>query len=250
MPQPSKQKEKNSSIEETVPSFNKPVDRLRWIVEFAYDQSEPTDTLTRRSLVQALGKYLDGILLSNPDEDDGDLELATYWDPEQSLNLPMRGEDNNKSWENKLSLVRSSVRKVLRDFLEAPQGVAFRLSAEVTHQWIWEDEKLQENLIFQDICDGLLSCLLNDLASAGKDLQKCPADNCPRLFVRQYRQNFCSSSCRHRTNYKAWYHRKKKEGTVIKPGQDKGEQIPATVQKKKPARSKKRKKKSRPEGSS
>ena len=243
----SKQK---ASYEASAPPFTKPVDRLRWIVEFAYDQSEATDTLTRRNLVQAFGKYLDGILLSIPNEDNEDLEIGTYWDSELSLDLPMCAEDSGKPWEDKLGLVRSRVKKVLKDFLEAPQGIAFRMTAKVTHQRIWEDQKLQESLIAQDIRDGLIFCLLNDLSSAGKNLQECPAANCPRLFVRQYRQNFCSSSCRHRTNFKAWYHRKKKEGPVVKPSQDKGEQIPATAQKKRPIQSKKGKKKSHPDGPS
>jgi hypothetical protein len=243
----SKQK---ASHEASASPFTKPVDRLRWIVEFAYDQSEPTETLTRRNLVQALGKYLFGILLKNPDEDDGDLGIATCWDPEQSLDLPMRGEDSCKWWEDKLALVRSSARKVLKDYLEPPQFGAHHLPAELTLQRVLGKQQLKDTLIAQDIREGVIFCLLKDLASAGKDLQKCPAENCPRLFVRQYRQNFCSASCRHRTNYKAWYHRKKKEGTVVTPGQDKGEQMPATAPKKKSARSQKEKKKSRPEGSS
>jgi hypothetical protein len=238
----SKQKGKNTSPEAAAPSFNNPVNRLRWLVEFAQDQSEPNETLTIRMLVQGLGKYLDGVTLSNPAEDNEDLELSTYWDPEQSLDLPMGGEDSLKSWEDKLALVRSSVRKVLKDFLEAPQGVAFRLTAEVTQQRVWEEEQLKETLVAQDIREGLVFCLLQDLASAGKDLQRCPAEKCPRMFVKQYRQNFCSASCRHRTNFKAWYHRKKNDGTVTKPGQDKGEQLTATPPKKKPARSQKRKK--------
>jgi len=242
MTSPSKQKEKISSTEGTVSSFHKPVNRLRWIVEFSQDQSEPNDTLSIRSLVQAFGQYLEGITLSNPSGDHEDLELSTYWDPDQALDLPMCEEDNDKPWEDKLGLVRSRVKKVLKDFLEAPQGVPFRLTAEVTQQRIWEEEQLKETLVAQDIREGLVFCLLNDLASAGKDLQKCPAENCPRLFVRQYRQNFCSSSCRHRTNFKAWYHRKKKDEIVTKPGQDKGKQSTATAQKKKPARSQKRKK--------
>jgi len=213
-------------------------------VEFAQDQSEPTDTVSIRALIQTLGRYLDGVTLSNPDREDGDLELSNYWywKPDQSLDLPMRGEDNDKSWELKLALVRTGVRKVLRDFLEAPPGVAFRLTAEVTQQRIWEENQLKETLIAQDALDGLVFCLLKDLASAGKDLQKCPAENCSRMFVRQHRQNFCSSSCRHRTNFKTWYHRKKNAGTVTKPSQDKGKQSPATAPKKKPARSQKRKK--------
>ncbi len=225
----SKQKgEKSTSHEGSVSPFTKPVDRLRWMVEFAQDQSEPTDTVSIRALIQTLGRYLDGVTLSNPDREDGDLELSNYWywKPDQSLDLPMRGEDNDKSWELKLALVRTGVRKVLRDFLEAPPGVAFRLTAEVTQQRIWEENQLKETLIAQDALDGLVFCLLKDLASAGKDLQKCPAENCSRMFVRQHRQNFCSSSCRHRTNFKTWYHRKKKDAVSKEPIQKKRGNLP------------------------
>jgi hypothetical protein len=234
-------KQKASQEPSTLP-FTKPVDRLRWLVEFAYDQSEPTDTLTRRSLVQALGKYLAGVFLSSAEGDDEELGISTYWNPDESLDLPMQGEDSRKPWEDKLALVRSSTRKVLKDYVEPPQFGARQLTAELTLMRFLKEEQLKETLIAQDIREGVVFCLLKDLASAGKDLQKCPAENCPRLFVRKYRQNFCSASCRHRTNYKAWYHRKKKDGAVTKPSQDKGEQSTAIAPKKKSARFQKRKK--------
>jgi hypothetical protein len=244
----SKQKTKTRIHEERIPSFNKPLDRLRWIVDFAQDQSEPHDTLSIRNLIQALGNYLDGVTLCNSDRDNEGLGLLTYWDPEQSLDLPMRGEDSRKSWEDKLALVRSSVRKVLRDFLEPPQNAAFRLTAEIIQQRVWEEHQLKETLIAQDVREGVVFCLLSDLAAAGRVLLKCPAEKCPRMFVRQYRQNFCSTSCRNRTNFRAWYQRKK-DGTDTKESIQKKEKlsvpsnqagyhpVPGKEKKKRPAKS-------------
>ncbi|MCZ6800491.1 MAG: hypothetical protein O7F12_08395 [Nitrospirae bacterium] len=222
----SKQKTKIASQEKTGLSFLKPVDRLRWIVEFAQDQVEPNEPLTIRPLVQALGKYLDGVHLCNADDGKDHDEFTTYWNPEESLDLPMRGEDNRKSWVEKLALVRTNVRTVLRNLVVTPKGDAVRLTAEVTQQRVWEGGQLRDTLEAQGIREGLIFCLLNDLASAGKDLQRCPAKNCSRIFVRQYRQNFCSASCRHRTNFKAWYHRKKKDAVSKEPIQKKRGNLP------------------------
>ena len=46
---------------------------------------------------------------------------------------------------------------------------------------------------------------MEDLAKAGALLRQCPTTGCTKVFLRCYRQEFCTTACRNRTNFRKWY---------------------------------------------
>lgn len=209
MPRHPKEIKKKDRIpkEKKFSPFDSPIRRLQWIVAFAQDQVEPTNPLAIQELHQELGLYLDGVLLNCEGGEHGQPHLVRLGDPQTPDEIPMRQEDNDKSFEDKLALIRSSLRRVLHQFFK-PLKPPIGLVANITQQLRLEDLKLEDRLIAADIREGLRFRLLQDLAAVGSALQQCLAPDCFRLFVRHHRQQFCSASCRNRTNFQSWYQKK------------------------------------------
>jgi hypothetical protein len=142
-------------------------------------------------------------------------------DPRTPENLPMTGKDNQKPLEEKLALIRTGVRRVVHEFLRAPT-VARRVTGEIAWQRILEKAPgraptFRMQGVAADVREGITFCLLEDLAQAGTFVRQCPAMGCGRVFLRRYRQTFCSTACRNRTNFHIWYQgtRKKTRATLM-----------------------------------
>ena len=165
---------------------------------------------------EQIGAYLDGLLIRHASrEGDGPLVME-LGDSRMPDALPMRGADNRKPLEAKLALIRMDVRRVVKAFLRAPTAF-FRVTGEITWQRILEKHLLgpptfRVQGVAADVREGITFCLLEDLAQAGALVRECPATGCGKIFVRRYRQEFCSTACRNRTNFRIWYQGTRKEG--------------------------------------
>jgi hypothetical protein len=131
----------------------------------------------------------------------------------------MRGADDQKPLDDKLALIRAALRRDLKTFLHAGSP-AVPITAEVTVRYSWDassPDQLQRNWITDDVREGLRFRLLEDLPEAKGLLRECAREGCGKIFVRRYRQEFCSTSCRNRTNVRKHYERNKdKKGVAGK----------------------------------
>ena len=197
--------------------------RLRWLLGFALDSSELRTKAERRTVCQQVGAYLGGLLIRRPGQKgDGPLVME-LGDPRTLDDLPMTGKDNQEPFEEKLALIRAGVRRVVQEFLSAPT-VALQVTGEIAWQRILGKDRgraptFREQGVVADVREGITFCLLEDLAQAGTLVRECPATGCGKIFVRRYRQEFCSTACRNRTNFHIWYQRTRKatKGTVMSP---------------------------------
>ena len=149
----------------------------------------------------------------------------------------MRGQDDRNPLDDKLALIRTALRRDLKAFLH-PDSLAVPITAEVTVRDSWNEDgqhQLQREWITDDVREGLRFRLLEDLAQADGLLRACARDGCGKIFVRHYRQEFCSTSCRNRTNVRKHYQRSKDKRGVA--GRQSGTEEPPMRQK--PARTKK-----------
>jgi hypothetical protein len=133
----------------------------------------------------------------------------------------MQGEDDQKPLNDKLALIQTALQRVLKTFLH-PDSPAVPVTAEVTVRYSVTNEAgrpdLQRNWITDDVRKGLRFRLLEDLARAQGLLRECAREGCGKIFVRHYRQEYCSPSCRNRTNVRKSYQRsKEKRGVISKP---------------------------------
>ena len=197
--------------------------RLRWLLGFALESSELRTPAERRTVHEQIGAYLGGLLIRRERrEGDGPLVME-LGDPRIPDALPMAGKDNQKSLNKKLAMIRTGVRRLVHEFLSAPK-VSLRVTGEIAWQRILEKDPgraptFRERWVAADVREGITFCLLEDLAKAGALVRQCPATGCGRVFVRRYRQEFCSTACRNRTNFHIWYQgtRKQAQGTVMSP---------------------------------
>jgi hypothetical protein len=191
--------------------------RLRWLLGFALDSSELRTPAERRAVYDQIGAYLGGLLIRRTGQKaDGPLvmELGDSRTPDE---LPMTGKDDQEPFEEKLALIRAGVRRVVQEFLSAPT-VARRVTGEIAWQRILENAPgraptFRMQGVAADVREGITFRLLEDLAQAGTLVRECPAMGCGRVFLRHYRQTFCSTACRNRTNFHKWYRRTRK-GTM------------------------------------
>jgi hypothetical protein len=68
-----------------------------------------------------------------------------------------------------------------------------------------EPPTFHERWVAEDVREGVVFRLMEDLKNVGALVRQCPATRCGRVFVRRYRQEFCSTACRNRTNVRIWY---------------------------------------------
>jgi hypothetical protein len=197
--------------------------RLRWLVGFAQETSVPHTPAERRTLHEQVGAYLNGLLIRRQGEDNEGSPVMTVGDSLMPDELPMSGADNQKPLDEKLALIRTGGRRVVTAFLASPE-VPMRVTGEIAWQRILEQDPLRaptfrEQCVAADVREGITFRLLEDLATAGALVRQCPAQGCGKVFVRRFRQDFCSTACRNRTNFRKWYRgtRTKTVATPVTP---------------------------------
>jgi len=197
--------------------------RLRWLLGFALESSELRSSAELRRVHEQIGAYLGGLLIRKTSQEGHGLGVMEVSDPRRSEALPMVGRANQKPLEDKLALIRMGVRRIVNAFLRAPTA-SRRVMGEITCQRILETNLLRpstvrEQWVVADVQEAITFRLLEDLAQAGALVRECPATGCGKIFVRRYRQEFCSTACRNRTNFRIWYERTRKarKGTVMSP---------------------------------
>jgi hypothetical protein len=194
--------------------------RLEWIVGLLQntipDLEGPPQAL--RTLVHHMGTYLRGIRIQCAGAGHGGPHLSVLGEPSIPDELPMRGEDDQKPLNDKLALIQAALQRVLKAFLH-PGSPAVPITAEVTVRYSWhaaKPDQLQRDWITNDVREGLRFRLLEDLAQAHDLLRECAREGCGKIFVRHYRQEFCSTSCRNRTNVRKSYQRSKEKRGVTR----------------------------------
>ena len=183
--------------------------RLRWLVEFAQATGVPRDLVAIRALQAQLGAYLEGLLIRC--EGDGanhEPHRLKLGDP-QCLNVPLHGPDDSKPLDEKVALIRTALLRTLTDVVHPREPRLVPLTAKLMVQRVLEEGQLREEWIAGDVRDALQFRLLEDLFEKRALLRACAGKDCERFFVRQHRQEYCSMSCRNRTNFRGWYARKK-----------------------------------------
>lgn len=197
--------------------------RLRWLMGFAQETSVPRTPAERRMVHEQVGAYLNGLLIRRHGEDDEGTHVMTVGDPLMPDELPMSGDDNQKPLYEKLALIRAGVRQVVTELFTSPE-VPVRVSGEVAWQRILEQDSLheptfREQWVAAGVREGITFRLLEDLTRAGALVRQCPAQGCGKVFVRRFRQDFCSTACRNRVNFQKWYRgtRTKTVATPVTP---------------------------------
>lgn len=213
----------NRRTQTSLPFRTDPERRLRWLLGFALESSEPRTPAERRTVHEQIGAYLGGLFIRRKSPKGDGPRVMELGDPRTLDALPMTGKDNQKPLEEKLALIRTSVRRVVHEFLSAPTG-ALQVTGEIAWQRILDKDPgraptFRVQGVAADVREGIKFCLLEDLAKAGALVRQCPATGCGQVFVRRYRQEFCSTACRNRTNFHIWYQgtRKETKGTLMSP---------------------------------
>ena len=195
--------------------------RLRWLLGFALESSELRTPAERRTVCKQMGTYLDGLSIRYAGHNGDSSRVMALGDSRTLEDLPMKGKDNQKSFEDKLELIRTDVRRIVKQFLSAPD-VSLQVTGEIAWQRILEKDPgraptFQERWVAADVREGIVFRLLQDLAKAGTLIRQCPATGCGKIFIRRYRQEFCSTACRNRTNFRIWYQgtRRERQGMLM-----------------------------------
>lgn len=209
----STKKNKKNFIEGIISPPDVPlVSRLEWIVRLTqHDIPDPEEPQALRAMVDQMGTYLRGVHIQCAGADHGGPHFTVPGDIADQDELPMRGADDQKPLDDKLALIRTALRRDLKAFLH-PGSPAVPMTAEVTVRYSWDAssrDQLQRNWISDDVREALRFRLLEDLAQARGLLRECVREGCGKIFVRRYRQEFCSTSCRNRTNVRKHYERNK-----------------------------------------
>ena len=183
--------------------------RFRWLVEFAQTTGVPREAVAIRLLHEQLGAYLEGLFIRcEGDGADHEPHRLRLGDP-QCRELPLRGADNHKPLDEKVALIRTALLRTLTDVLLPRESPMVPLTAALTVQRVLEEGQLREARIASDVRDALQFQMLEDLAEERGRVKVCAGTGCGQFFVRQHRQEYCSTSCRNRTNFRSWYGRKK-----------------------------------------
>ena len=188
--------------------------QLTWVVQFAQEGIIPNDIEKARRLHEQLDGYLSDILFDH-DEPDGVHRLLRLRDFQTLDEMPMTNGDQRKLLDEKLALIRTGILRIINDYLGASVH-PLRVEAKVAIQRVIESESFgdsgslfQEQKVSDDVRQAIKFQLLGDLAIAGSLLMRCVAEGCSRFFIRHYRQEFCSTACRNRTNFRKWYNERK-----------------------------------------
>ena len=182
--------------------------RLRWLVEFAQATGVPREMAAIRALQAQLGAYLEGLLIRCEGDAEHEPHRLRLGDP-SCFNIPLHGEDDQKLLDEKVALIRTALLRTLTDVLLPRESPLVPLTAELTVQRVLEEGQLREARIASDVRDALQFRMLEDLAEERGQVKVCAGTDCGQFFVRQHRQEYCSTSCRNRTNFRSWYGRKK-----------------------------------------
>ena len=181
-----------------------PERQLQWLVGFAQETEAPDTAVAIRTLHHQVGAYLDGLHIRCVGTEHGGPHVMEVGDSLLPDELPMAGDDDQKPLDEKLALIRTGLRRVLKECLTSPAGPV-PLTAEIAVQRILDGGQVRERWVAADVREGIKFRLLEDLAKAGALLRQCPAIGCTKVFVRRYRQEFCTTACRNRTNFRKWY---------------------------------------------
>ena len=183
--------------------------RFRWLVEFAQATGVPREAVAIRLLHEQLGAYLEGLFIRcEGDGADHEPHRLRLGDP-QCRELPLHGADNHKPLDEKVALIRTALLRTLTDVLFPREFPLVPLTAALTVQRVLEEGQLREARIASDVRDALQFQMLEDLAEERGRVKVCARKDCETIFVRQHRQEYCSTPCRNRTNFRSWYGRKK-----------------------------------------
>jgi len=89
----------------------------------------------------------------------------------------------------------------------------------------------RERWVTADVREAIMFRLLEDLEKAGALVRQSPATGCGTVFVRRFRQRFCSTACRHLTNFRIWYQRTRKESkaTFLMPRRTSNRKRPSSL---------------------
>src|SRR5690348_13004433 len=161
-------------------------ERLRWLVEFAQPGPRPLTSRAEQRLIGTLRVYVREVVLRRE-------AIGRDVNP---FNLPLRGEDDLKSVAEKLALIRSTIRTLLRQHLS--HGKRRPEAHVVLHLAVSEDGDLSRQVETDDLRDAVAYVLMLELAQLGRRVRRCAHAMCQRLFVRERRQRFCSTICRNR----------------------------------------------------
>ena len=221
-PASTKKKRGKNVIEGVVSPPDVPLaSRLEWILRLTqHDIPDPEGPQALRAMVDQMGTYLRGVRIQCAGADHGGPHFTVPGDIADQDELPMRGADDQKPLDDKLALIRTALRRDLKAFLH--QGsLAVPITAEVTVRYSLNaagQTDLRRDWVTDDVREGLRFRLLEDLAQAPNLVRECVREGCGKVFVRHYRQEFCSTSCRNRTNVRKSYQRsKEKRGVMGKP---------------------------------
>ena len=182
---------------------------LGWLVEFAQQIAEPTNVEEIHQLHEQLGGYLGDLFIRRDGADHAGSHLLALGAADTPDELPMCADDNQKSLEEKLALIKVRVRQLVKEWFRSA-GEQVRLEGQISLLRIVEGAHHEERRVAADVRDAIQFKLLEDLALVGSLLRQCPAHGCSRFFVRHHRQEFCSSACRNRTNTKKWFEGQRK----------------------------------------
>jgi hypothetical protein len=174
--------------------------RLRWLVQFAQQPPKRWDSRSERKLIETLSSYVREVVLRR----DPSGEVVDLQNLEQP-DLPLRGDDDRKSFSEKVAMIRSTIYTMLTQHLsdEARRpAVSIRLCLAVD-----QDGYLTKTLEADDIREALAYVLILEIKEFGRRLRRCDAHHCGRIFVRQRRQRYCSVPCRNRATFRRWYRR-------------------------------------------
>ena len=182
--------------------------RFRWLVEFAQATGVPREMVAIRALQAQLGAYLQGVLIRCEGDAEHEPHRLRLGDS-PCLNVPLSGADDHKPLDEKVALIRTTLVRTITDVLHPREPRLVPLTAALTVQRVLEEGQLREERIAGDIRDALQFRLLEDLSEKRARVKVCAEKDCGTFFVRQHRQEYCSTSCRNRANFRGWYARKK-----------------------------------------
>jgi CGNR zinc finger len=193
--------------------------QLRWLLGFAQESSALRSPSDHRWVEAEVRAYLGDLHIRRTGKrNDGRSVGGTL----TSTDFSVAGRKHQKSFEEQLECIRTDVRRIVTQFL-APTP-SLRVTGKIAWQRILEKAPgrtptFRVQRVVTDVRKGIIFRLLEDLEKVGTLLRQCPAPGCERVFVRRYRQEFCSTACRNRANFRIWYQRTRKarKGIVMSP---------------------------------
>lgn len=168
---------------------------LRWLVDFAQPVSRPLTPRAERRLIGMLRVSVREVVLRR----EGNSRDVN------PFSLPLRGEDDHKSVAEKLALIRSTIRTLLRQHLS--QGKQRPEVHVVLQIAVSQDGLVSRQVETDDLRDAVRYVMVLELAKFGHRVRRCANAKCQRMFVRERRQRFCSVACRNQATFRRWYRR-------------------------------------------